>query len=527
MSHEDVQVKNWKETIATWLHPKAIAMLFLGFSAGLPILLIFSTLSVWLREAGVERSAVTYFSWAALGYSFKFVWAPLIDLIPVPFVTNFLGRRRAWMLVAQLGVMAAITAMASVDPVVNTSLTLMAVAAVGLGFSSATQDIVIDAYRIECADSSLQAMLAAMYISGYRIGMVVAGAGSLFLATYFGTTKELYLYDAWKATYITMVGVMFVGVLTTLIIDEPEPDTKNKRVEYSAFDYGRIVLMFIIAVCFFIMTFIYFGEQLTYFKETLAEDIHMDGPIGFFVIEFVRFLVSLLAATLVGYTVVQLGLVNKEMAYKAYILPVVEFFNRYGMRTAILFLVLIGCYRFSDIVLGVVSNVFYVDLGFSKNVIGGVTKTFGLGMTLVGGFVGGLLTMRYSVQAILFLGGVLAAGTNLLFMILAQVGPDLTMLTVAIAADNLSAGIATTAFIAFLSSLTNVSFTAVQYAIFSSLMTLFPKLIGGYSGSMVSSIGYENFFVFTALMGLPALVLIWIIRGEIVSPKSGIGKIRK
>jgi len=520
MSHEDAQDKNWKETIKAWSHPKAIAMLFLGFSAGLPILLIFSTLSVWLREAGVERSAVTYFSWAALGYSFKFVWAPLIDLIPVPFVTNFLGRRRAWMLVAQLGVMVAISAMAFVDPVVNTSLTLMAIAAVGLGFSSATQDIVIDAYRIECADSSLQAMLAAMYISGYRIGMVVAGAGSLFLATYFGTTKEFYLYDAWKATYLTMAGVMCVGLLTTLIIDEPVPDANNKRQEYSAFDYGRIVLMFVIAVFCFIITFIYLGEQLTSFKETIAEAIHMDGPIGFFVIEFVRFLVSLLAATVGGYTVVQLGLVNKKMAHKAYVSPVVEFFNRYGMRTAIIFLALIGCYRFSDIILGVVSNVFYVDMGFSKNVIGGVTKTFGLGMTLVGGFVGGLLTMRYSVQAILFLGGVLAAGTNLLFVMLAKVGPDLTMLTVAIAADNLSAGIATTAFIAFLSSLTNVSFTAVQYAIFSSLMTLFPKLIGGYSGSMVSSIGYENFFVFTALMGIPALVLIWIIRGEIMSKTS-------
>lgn len=520
MSHEDTQEKNWKETIGVWLHPKAITMLFLGFSAGLPILLIFSTLSVWLREAGVERSAVTYFSWAALGYSFKFIWAPLIDLIPVPFVTRLLGRRRAWMLVAQFGVMAAITGMAFVDPVINSSLTLMAIAAVGLGFSSATQDIVIDAYRIECADSSLQALLAAMYISGYRIGMVVAGAGSLFLATYFGTTKELYLYSAWKATYLSMVGVMCVGVLTTLIIDEPEPNTANIREDYSAYDYGRIVLMFVISLCFFIVAFVYLGEQFIYLKENVAQNLNMDGPVSFFVIELVRFLISLLAAVVAGSTLVRLGLVNREMAYNAYVSPVVEFFNRYGMRTAIVFLMLIGCYRFSDIVLGVVSNVFYVDMGFSKNVIGGIAKSFGLGMTLVGCFVGGLLTMRYSVQAILFLGGVLAAGTNLLFMILANMGANLPMLTVVIAADNLSAGIATTAFIAFLSSLTNVSFTAVQYAIFSSLMTLFPKLIGGYSGSMVSSIGYDNFFVFSAIMGLPSLVLIWVVRGEIMSAKS-------
>jgi PAT family beta-lactamase induction signal transducer AmpG len=154
-------------------------------------------------------------------------------------------------------------------------------------------------------------------------------------------------------------------------------------------------------------------------------------------------------------------------------------------------------------------------MGFSKNVIGGITKTFGLGMTLVGGFIGGLLTMRYSVYSILFLGGLLAAATNLLFMLLAKTGADVTLLTVVIGADNLSAGIATTAFIAFLSSLTNISFTAVQYAVFSSLMTLFPKLIGGYSGTMVSNIGYEKFFLFTALMGIPALILIWIVRGEI------------
>ena len=515
MSHGDKQQTNWKQTIGTWLHPKAIALLFLGFSAGLPILLIFSTLSVWLREAGVERSAVTYFSWAALGYSFKFVWAPLIDLLPVPFLTHMLGRRRAWMLLAQFGVMGAIAAMAFVDPAAHTSLGVMAIAAVCLGFSSATQDIVIDAYRIECADTSLQAMLAAMYISGYRIGMVVAGAGSLFLATYFGTTKEFYYYEAWQLTYLSMVGVMFVGVLTTLIIDEPVPDSSNIRAKYTAKDYGRILLMFLISLSCFIASFVCLGKILVSLKKAIAITPILEGPLGTFLGEILRFSFSLTVAAAVGYTLVRIGVVNKRMAYRAYVAPVVEFFNRYGGRTAIVFLILIGCYRFSDIVLGVVSNVFYVDLGFSKNVIGGITKTFGLGMTLVGGFVGGLLTMRYSVQAILFLGGLLAAGTNLLFMLLAKTGADVSLLTVVIAADNLSAGIATTAFIAFLSSLTNISFTAMQYAIFSSLMTLFPKLMGGYSGSMVSSVGYENFFLLTALMGIPSLVLIWVVRGEI------------
>lgn len=419
------------------------------------------------------------------------------------------------MIIAQLGVIGAIVSMAFVDPVVHTSLTVMAIAAVALGFSSATQDIVIDAYRIECADTSLQAMLAAMYISGYRIGMIVAGAGSLFLATYLGTTKDAYLYQAWQGTYLSMAGIMFVGVVTTLIIDEQVPTTSNMRREYAAADYGRILLMFFISVCCFILSFVYLGDHFIQIANMFGVSLWAHGLVGSFIIEIVRFLVSLSIAVIVGYIIVRVGVVNREMAYKAYVAPVVEFFHRYGVRTAIAFLLLIGCYRFSDIILGIVSNVFYVDMGFSKNVIGGITKTFGLGMTLVGGFVGGLLVVRYSVQGVLFLGGVLAAGTNLLFMLLAKTGADISILTVVIAADNLSAGIATTAFIAFLSSLTNISFTAVQYAIFSSLMTLFPKLLGGYSGTMVSNIGYENFFLFTALMGIPSLILILVVRGEI------------
>ena len=515
MSHTAKRAGTLRDNIRSWIHPKAIAMLFLGFSAGLPILLIFSTLSVWLREAGVERSAVTFFSWAALGYSFKFLWAPLVDILPLPFLTRFLGRRRAWMLLAQFGVIGSIVSMSMVDPAAHISLTVMAMAAVCLGFSSATQDIVIDAYRIECAETNLQALLAAMYISGYRIGMVVAGAGSLFIATYFGTSRELYSYSAWQSTYLSMSAIMGIGVITTLIIREPEANLGKVRDSYPAGDYLRILLMFLIALGCFVVSFVVSGAKFATVAEGLGPESVLSSPVGAFILEIARFVLSFAVGATGGYITVKLGMVNKKMAHMTYVAPAVDFFQRYGGRTAIIFLCLIGCYRFSDIVLGVVSNVFYVDMGFSKNVIGGITKTFGLGMTLVGGFVGGLLTMRYSVYSILFLGGLLAAGTNLLFMLLAKTGADVTLLTVVIGADNLSAGIATTAFIAFLSSLTNISFTAVQYAVFSSLMTLFPKVLGGYSGTMVSNIGYENFFLFTALMGIPALVFIWIVRREI------------
>ncbi|MCB1757560.1 MAG: MFS transporter, partial [Gammaproteobacteria bacterium] len=179
-------------------------------------------------------------------------------------------------------------------------------------------------------------------------------------------------------------------------------------------------------------------------------------------------------------------------------------------KLAWLLLALIAFYRISDIVLGVISNVFFQDLGFSKTEIAGIVKTFGLFMTIAGGFLGGLLSVRYGVMRILFLGAVLSALTNLLFSWLATLGHNITMLYVVISADNLSAGLASAAFIAFLSSLTNISFTAVQYAIFSSLMTLFPKLLGGYSGSMVDNLGYPSFFTLTALMGLPVLLLITV-----------------
>ena len=229
-------------------------MLFLGFSAGVPILLIFSTLGLWLNEAGVAKSSITFFSWAALGYSFKFVWAPLVDRLPVPVLTRLLGRRRAWMLLSQLAIMGAIFLMSSVDPKAGVdSLTIMAYGAVLLGFSSATQDIVIDAYRIESADKDMQSLLSATYVAGYRIGMLVAGAGGLFLASYFGSTKELYSFSAWSNTYLVMILVMMIGLTTTLIIKEPSHNQSEES--YSTQDYVRFFILFLAVVAAFIATF--------------------------------------------------------------------------------------------------------------------------------------------------------------------------------------------------------------------------------------------------------------------------------
>lgn len=480
---------SWSNAFKVYLNRRVMAMLFLGFSAGLPLFLIFSTLSLWLREAGVDRSAVTYFSWAALAYSFKFIWAPIVDKLPLPFLHGLLGRRRSWLLVAQLSVISSIAWMATVDPAQG--LGGMAVAAVLLGFSSASQDIVIDAYRIEAVKKEYQAAMSAMYIAGYRIGMLVSGAGGLYLASYFGSGNE-YSYSAWQNTYFVMALIMLIGVFTTLLIKEPEVNEKIETYLHKLSDYLRFFVMFIVMVAAFI-----YGFKLFDF-----------GLANGFMNESIRLSTSLVFSLSGIYLLVVLNIVNRKMVYSTYIEPVADFFKRYG-KAAFLLLLLVGMYRISDIVLGVVANVFYHDLGFSKNEIATTTKVFGIIMTLVGGFLGGLMTMRYGVMRILLLGAILSALTNILFMLLAQMGNDIFMLSGVIAADNLSAGLASAAFIAYLSSLTNISFTAVQYAILSSLMTLFPKLLGGYSGSMVNELGYSNFFLMTALMGLPVIFIIY------------------
>jgi len=505
------------QTVKAFTKPSVITMLFLGFSAGLPILLIFSSLSLWLREAGVERSAVTFFSWAALGYSFKFVWAPLVDKLPVPILTKAMGRRRSWLLVSQLAIIFGILVMAFTDPATSSSgLTIMAIGAVILGFSSATQDISIDAYRIESDALDMQALLSSTYIAGYRIGMIVAGAGALFLASYLGSTKANYSYSAWMWTYIIMALVMLVGITTTFLM--PEPDVKsNNEVKYSTEDYTRFFILFLLITASFIAFFLGFKTPIGQLKEFLASIL--GKGLGYFIGEVIRLSAALAGTFVSTKLILKTNIVNKEMVTQTYVAPIKDFFDRYGRSAALLLLSLVGLYRISDIVLGVISNVFYQDLGFTKNQIATIVKTFGLIMTLVGGFLGGVLTVRFGVMKILFIGAVLSAATNLLFMALAEMGNNLPMLYLVISTDNLAAGLASAAFVAFLSGLVNISFTAVQYAIFTSLMTLLPKVLGGYSGSMVDSLGYSGFFAATALMGVPVLYLVWLAEKKLAIKK--------
>lgn len=585
---QPIAKKSWAEAAKAYLDSRVIIMLFLGFSAGIPILLIFSSLSLWLREAGIDRGVVTMFSWAALGYSFKFIWAPLIDALPVPFLTKWLGRRRSWMVVSQLLIVLAIFLMATVNPISEDVLVYMAGAAVLLGFSSATQDIVIDAYRIELAPPSMQSILSSIYVSGYRIGMIVAGAGALYLADYFGSTASFYSYEAWRNTYYIMAGVMTLGILTTFASYEPTAEIlqNNKQKNnlkvfliYSALllipallfsaiylvnilinkvfdssialipliampsikfyflalvacapllllyfminqpkivnkaplvaetreDYVRLVLLFVFAVVAFIAAYVLIGQGLPEF----------DGVFVRFISETLHLLTSLAVALAAGYALVKVGLVKKEIAMATWIEPILDFFRRYGKK-ALLLLALIGLYRISDIVAGVISNVFYQDMGFSKTDIANAVKLVGVIMAIAGGFLGGLLAQRFRIMHAMMIGAILACATNLLFVVLTYNPGSLPIMYMAVIFDNLAAGLASAVFIAFLSALTSIRFTAVQYAIFSSLMTLIPKVMGGYSGSIVDSMGYPFFFIFTFAIGIPILALIYFVDKHIV-----------
>lgn len=499
---------SWRQAFSALGARPVLRMLFLGFSAGLPLLLIFSTLSVWLREAGVSRSAVTFFSWAALGYSFKFIWAPLVDRLELGPLTARLGRRRGWLLASQILIACAMIWVSLFDPQQGpASLGWLAAGAVVIGFASATQDIVIDAYRIETATPDLQSMMAATYMTGYRIGMLAAGAGALWIASAAQISPDVYDPLAWALSYRIMAALMLVGIVTTLVI--AEPNVARAPLGGSLADQGRFFLTFLIILAAMITAFM----SLPDFGAALAQALGQEklGPAWAFLAETVRFLSCVSLALAVGALVVWSGLARPAHLAEMYFEPMADFLRRYG-RAAILILALVGIYRISDLVMGTVANTFYVDTGFSKDEIAFWSKTFGLWMSILGGFLGGILALRFGILPMLLAGAVMAALSNLLFVGVHMAGPDQAWLAVAITGDNLAGGIASGVFVAYLSSLTNIRFTAMQYALFSSLMTLLPKILGGYAGSMVDSIGYAQFFILTALLSLPVtglILLLW------------------
>ncbi len=418
----------WLQTLKVYTEAPTLRMLTLGFSAGLPLLLVLGTLSFWLREAGVNRATIGHLSWVGLAYGFKWVWAPLVDRMPIPVLTRLMGRRRSWLLLSQVAIMAGIVGMALNDP--RVSLMPVVWCALVVAVASATQDIALDAFRIESADTQRQAALAAAYQTGYRMAMIWAGAGVLWIAARAEVANVAnYQHGAWQTAYFWMAASMLIGTLTVLLSAEPArkelPKAKNVQ----------------------------------------------------------------------------------EWLHSALVEPFADFIKRYQWQAALI-LALIAIYRISDVVMGIMANPFYVDMGYTKDEVAAVTKVFGVIMTLLGAFIGGVMSMRWGVMRVLMLGAVLSAVSNLLFAWLGTRGHDVNALVWVISADNLSSGIASAAFIAYLSSLTNVNYSATQYALFSSMMLLLPKFIAGFSGEFVDAYGYSSFFIGTALLGVPVLFLV-------------------
>lgn len=405
----------------------------LGFSSGLPLALTLSTLSAWLAVEGVSRTTIGLFALVGLPYAFKFVWSPILDGAKFPFFSNKLGRRRGWMLASQLLVALAIAALGFSDPTRAPFVT--AGLAVAVAFLSATQDIVVDAWRVEILKAREQGAGAAAVQLGYRIGMLASGAGALYIADVFG----------FAAAYVVMGIGMAIGMIATLIAHEPlAPDRGDSR--------------------------------------------RGDDEAGGAAVGMARWLADHVVA------------------------PFADFLRRPGWAAVLLFIVL---YKFGDAVAGVMSNPFFVAIGFSLSEIASITKVFGVVATLVGAVAGGTVVARAGIFRALLICGALQMASNLMFALQATVGADAWMLTATIAAENFSGGMGTAAFVAYLSRLCSFAFTATQYALFSSLASVGRTVLSSGGGWLADRLDWFWFFVASAGCALPGLiVLVYLMRRD-------------
>ncbi len=419
--------EGWLSSWQAYTDRRVLAVLLLGFASGLPILLVGSTLSAWLRESDVSRSAIGLFGYVFVPYTLKFAWAPLMDRLPLPPLTTWLGRRRGWMIAAQIGLILSIWQMGQTDP--REGLFWTAFWALMVAFFSASQDVVIDAYRVEILPRERLGAGAGVVVLGYRIGMWFAGAGTLFLAS----------GSSWGFAYAVMAVLVLVGVATVFWIDEPEGSTTEIPGGRKGF--------------------------AAWFSSAMVE-------------------------------------------------PFTDFFQRQGVKVAIVILVFISLYKACDVLLTLMANPFYLDVGFDKAVIAEVSGTFGVFMTIIGGLAGGALVYRAGILPSLLVGGTLQALSNLLFVMLAMAGPSRPFFYLTVAGENLSAGLGTAAFVAYLSSLCSIHYTAVQYALLTSFMQMLGKyVIVPMSGFYADWLGWTMFFVTSTLFALPGLVLVlWLQR---------------
>lgn len=402
---------------------RMLAIALMGFSSGLPLLLTTSTLGYWLGRVGIDKTTIGLFALVGLPYALKFLWAPLLDRATLPVLGPALGRRRSWALLAQLALVGAIVGLGASDPLEAPRWT--AAWALAVAFLSATQDVAIDAYRIEVLDDDEQGAGAAVTQAGYRGGMLLAGAGAIALAD----------FVPWSGVFAALAIAVGVGMLGVLVGPEPE---RPRGLAPAAPGEGALR-----------------RAVLDPFRE-LARHPHW-------------------------------GLI----------------------------LVFAVLYKYGDAVAGVMANPFYVDLGFSGVEVAGVTKVWSIAAFLPGVFVGGWLVAKLGLLRALFAGGVLQAATNLLFAGLAVRGHDLRFLALAVGSDSFTAGLASAAFVAFLSSLSRGASTGTQYALLTSLMAAGRTVLSSASGWLAEQLGWPGFWVATTLLAVPGLaLLVWLARAE-------------
>ncbi len=410
------------DALRVYTDPRIAGIGFLGFSSGLPRLLVYSTLTFWLLEHGLSITAVGLFAATGLPYNLKFAWAPLLDRLRIPVVTEALGLRRGWLLLIQLALVAALIALSGTNPADAPGT--VALAALVVAFFSASQDVVIDAFRVEILEDDEQGAGAAAVVFGYRIGMLAASAGALYIAD---------ATSSWPLTYLVMAGLMSVGILTTLLMAEPA---------------------------------------------TSAATVADDRPLG-----------RQISDALLG--------------------PFRDFTRREGTLLILAFIIL---YKLGDALAGTMTNPLLISLDFEKTTIANVAKTFGLVASIAGVFLGGALVRKLGVVRALWIAGFLQMGSNLMFTAQALVGKSVAVLVLTIGIENLSGGLGTAAFVAYLSALCNKRYTATQYAFLTAASSVLQTVISTSAGAMAEALGWPVYFAVTTACAIPGMVLLWVLQ---------------
>ena len=508
------EAAGWRATFAVYAHPRVRTMLLLGFSSGLPFPLVLTTLSARLRQAGIDRATIGYFSLVGLAYSLKYFWSPVVDRLPLPLLHRA-GRRRSWMLLAQICVIGGLALMALCNP--ETDASGMAWLAVFTAFAAATQDIAVDAWRIEAVEEQWQGAMAAAYQMGYQLALICAGAGALVAAAARG----------WSTAYLLMASIMLIGPLTVVFTKEPGASVRT-RADYDEHLLERTLTWLrpgrLLATVFVTILLDIAAYSLGLEVPATANVVWKSAVV---VVDFISVasgvvsfgaLVFLVTGAIAPLRPIQRWLVG------AIVLPFVDLSIRNGLRNAVFILALVICYRLNYTTMGVAANTFYLDLGYTLADIALVSKGYGIAVTLAGALLAGLLVRRMGLPRTMLTGVLLLSAANLVYAAIAQhlvafaaaharnpataPHPDLLWLALAVSLDNLGNGIAGTAFIAYMSSLVNIAYTATQYALFGTLWSLPAKSLASQWGRIVDTWGYPTFFIYTAALGIPAAILI-------------------